>query len=229
MITLISWGCHATAWRVWFGFLGLSPIGSSESEGVVPAISFRMALFEFLTSAVEQFFRIVQRLDLSNAGIHYINNVYSAAIAVFLTQLHDDPFDLMRHSCRRSDGPPFIRGSVWGLPTQGSDLVAQKSRAKFGDGMYFRRPSRLEARRPRRVEAARHNRNSDLVGELPTAGDLRVKPSAKLIATHQWREDDFGLAVRSLRAFLQRFRQWQEPPASNGRKAPSWLRAWRPR
>jgi hypothetical protein len=55
-----------------------------------------MALFEFLTSAVEQFFRIVQRLDLLNAGIYYINNDYSAAIAMFLTQLHDEPFDLMR-------------------------------------------------------------------------------------------------------------------------------------
>jgi hypothetical protein len=38
--------------------------------------------------------------------------------------------------------------------------------------MYFRRPSRLEALRPRRAEVARHDRN------LPTADDVRVKPSA---------------------------------------------------
>jgi hypothetical protein len=40
-------------------------------------------------------------------------------------------------------------------------------------------------------------------------------------SAHQWDKDDFDLALRSLRVFLQRLRQSQEPPASNGRKTPT--------
>jgi hypothetical protein len=71
----------------------------------------------------------------------------------------------------------------------------------------------------------------NLVGELPAASALRVKLRVvsakeavawshpqKLTASHQWDEDDFDLAVRYLRAFLQQLRQSQEPPASPWKK-----------
>ena len=45
--------------------------------------------------------------------------------------------------------------------------------------------------------------------------------AARKVYRNQWDEDDFDLAVRSLRAFLQRLRQSQGATRTHGRKTPA--------